>query len=101
MASRSMRVAYVPATKENSVMKTTRGSSAMKSKGLIEGAAAVVALVMASGAAADEWTAYGRDLQGTRYSPLARITPDNVARLELAWTFRTGDIADGRRGDGK
>ena len=33
---------------------------------------------------------------GTRYSPLTQITPDNVAQLRPAWTFHTGDIADGK-----
>ncbi|MBB2926580.1 glucose/quinate/shikimate family membrane-bound PQQ-dependent dehydrogenase [Paraburkholderia silvatlantica] len=39
-----------------------------------------------------EWPAYGRDQQGTRYSPLQQITPENVHNLEVAWTFRTGDM---------
>src|SRR6185369_7729796 len=33
----------------------------------------------------------GRDAQGTRYSPAAQITRDNVNRLEVAWTYRTGE----------
>jgi len=37
------------------------------------------------------WPAYGGDPGGTRYSPLEQITPANVDRLEVAWTFRTGD----------
>jgi quinoprotein glucose dehydrogenase len=40
---------------------------------------------------AGEWAAYGRDALGTRYSPLAQITRDNVARLQVAWTFHTGE----------
>lgn len=39
-----------------------------------------------------EWSAYGRDLTGRRYSELAVIRPDNVAKLERAWTYRTGDL---------
>jgi quinoprotein glucose dehydrogenase len=39
-----------------------------------------------------DWPAYGRDQQGTRYSPLQQITPENVHQLEVAWTFRTGDM---------
>jgi quinoprotein glucose dehydrogenase len=46
----------------------------------------------ASGADAADWPAYGRTEQGTRYSPLAQITPDNVKNLAVAWTFRTGDM---------
>lgn len=40
---------------------------------------------------AGEWIAYGRTGEGTRYSPLTRITRKNVAQLEPAWTFRTGE----------
>jgi quinoprotein glucose dehydrogenase len=39
-----------------------------------------------------DWQSYGRTAYGDRYSPLAQITPDNVSKLEPAWTFRTGDI---------
>lgn len=38
-----------------------------------------------------DWPEYGRTPQGTRYSPLAQITPDNVKHLTVAWIFRTGD----------
>src|SRR5256885_1816964 len=38
-----------------------------------------------------DWPAYGHDAGGTRYSPLAEITPGNVARLRVAWVYRTGD----------
>jgi quinoprotein glucose dehydrogenase len=41
---------------------------------------------------AADWPAYGRTPQGTRYSPLAQITPQNVKNLKVAWTFRTGDM---------
>lgn len=39
-------------------------------------------------AAAGDWPMYHRDLEGTRYSPLASLTPSNVDDLELAWTYR-------------
>ena len=39
-----------------------------------------------------EWTAYGRDAFGSRFSPLTQITRDNVAGLEVAWTYRTGEV---------
>jgi quinoprotein glucose dehydrogenase len=38
-----------------------------------------------------DWTANGRDAAGTRYSPAATITRDNVSRLQVAWTYRTGE----------
>jgi glucose dehydrogenase len=37
---------------------------------------------------AGDWPMYNRDLAGTRYSPLAQITPGNVGRLTQAWTYR-------------
>jgi quinoprotein glucose dehydrogenase len=37
---------------------------------------------------------YGSDAGGSRYSPLAEITPENAAHLELAWEFHTGDHHD-------
>ena len=39
-----------------------------------------------------EWHFYGRTPFGQRYSPLDQITPDNVAKLQPAWTYRTGDV---------
>jgi quinoprotein glucose dehydrogenase len=39
-----------------------------------------------------EWTAYGRDAFGGRFSPLTQITRDNVSRLDVAWTYRTGEM---------
>jgi quinoprotein glucose dehydrogenase len=37
------------------------------------------------------WTANGRDAQGTRYLPASEITRETVRRLEVAWTYRTGE----------
>lgn len=37
-----------------------------------------------------DWLAYGNSRHGTRYSPADQINRENVAQLELAWTFRTG-----------
>jgi quinoprotein glucose dehydrogenase len=36
-----------------------------------------------------DWPAYGRDPGGARFSPLEQIRRDNVARLEVAWTYHT------------
>ncbi|TPK67042.1 MULTISPECIES: glucose/quinate/shikimate family membrane-bound PQQ-dependent dehydrogenase [unclassified Mesorhizobium] len=41
---------------------------------------------------AGEWHFYGRTPYGQRYSPLDQITPENVANLQPAWTYRTGDV---------
>jgi quinoprotein glucose dehydrogenase len=37
------------------------------------------------------WVANGRDVQGTRYFPASQIARDTVGRLEVAWTYRTGE----------
>jgi quinoprotein glucose dehydrogenase len=42
-----------------------------------------------------DWPAYGGDHKATRYSPLDQITPENVAKLEQIWEFRTGDLPEG------
>jgi quinoprotein glucose dehydrogenase len=38
------------------------------------------------------WEHWGGDRGGTRFSPLARITPANVGNLVRAWEFRSGDL---------
>lgn len=61
-------------------------------------AAIADAAPLADGAAAD-WRHYGRTPAGTRYSPASQITPANVDELQVAWTFRTGDITTGAADD--
>lgn len=41
---------------------------------------------------ASEWTHYGGDAGGSRHSTLTQITPENVAGLDPAWSFSTGDL---------
>lgn len=36
-----------------------------------------------------EWLAFGNSKAGTRYAAIDQLTPANVSRLELAWTFAT------------
>jgi quinoprotein glucose dehydrogenase len=43
-----------------------------------------------------EWSSYGRDPGGSRYSPLTQINRENVKQLKVAWTYRTGDLSDGK-----
>ncbi|HLV88040.1 MAG TPA: pyrroloquinoline quinone-dependent dehydrogenase [Candidatus Sulfotelmatobacter sp.] len=45
---------------------------------------------------ASEWPNYGNDPGGMRYSPLAQINKQNVTQLQVAWTFHTGDVSDGK-----
>ncbi len=36
---------------------------------------------------ANDWASYGHDAGGGRFSPLTQITPDNVSKLGVAWTY--------------
>jgi quinoprotein glucose dehydrogenase len=47
------------------------------------------------------WSFYGGDPGGTRYSELAQINRGNVARLRVAWTYRTGELGEGFASAGK
>jgi PQQ-dependent dehydrogenase (methanol/ethanol family) len=51
-------------------------------------------LVVAAGAPAAQedadWPIPGKNVAGFRYSALEEITPENVARLAVAWTFSVG-----------
>jgi len=38
------------------------------------------------------WLYYGQDQGAARYSPLTQINAANVNKLELAWTYRHGDL---------
>ena len=38
------------------------------------------------------WLLFRRTYDGWGYSPLAQITPANVGRLELVWSFATGQV---------
>ncbi len=50
----------------------------------------IAAFALAIGRAQTDWPMYGHDAGARRFSPLKQITPANVARLQLAWTFHTG-----------
>jgi quinoprotein glucose dehydrogenase len=63
-----------------------RGGWAVVSAGI-----ACAALVAPIAGEEVDWSAYGRDEQGTRYLPASVITRDNVGELELAWTYRTSE----------
>ena len=43
-----------------------------------------------------EWRTHGGDPGHTQFSPLDQIDTSNVARLEVAWTYTTGDAREGR-----
>jgi quinoprotein glucose dehydrogenase len=42
-----------------------------------------------------DWPYYGGDAGGSRYSRIAQINRSNVARLQVAWEYHTGDMSDG------
>src|SRR6478736_3054132 len=50
-------------------------------------AASLPLAVSQAAPSAKDWPAYGHDASGGRFSPLTQITPDNVSKLEVAWTY--------------
>ena len=89
----------------NIVIKRRPFSNAVRAYGGVFAAAlASTAVISAPAARAadtsapDEWAFYGHDAGGQRFSPLRQVNQTNVAKLKLAWTFHTGDIADGKDG---
>ena len=56
---------------------------------------ALLVLSLTMGAHAEEWPHPGGDKGGQSYSRLEQINRGNVHRLEVAWTFDTGDWSDG------
>ena len=44
---------------------------------------------------ADAWPTYKGDYSGRRYSPLNKITTENVASLTSAWMYRTSNYGAG------
>ncbi|MEM9169618.1 MAG: pyrroloquinoline quinone-dependent dehydrogenase [Pseudomonadota bacterium] len=55
----------------------------------VEGRAAVVAPAPTD---RRDWAHYGGDAGGARYSSLTAVTRGNVASLDVAWTYSTGDM---------
>ncbi len=43
----------------------------------------------------NRWEHYGREVDNTRYAPFDQINADNVNRLAVAWTYRTGATTTG------
>jgi len=55
----------------------------------------IVLLALSSAAPAQEWSSYGGDVGGTRYSPLKQIDRQNVKNLQRAWTYHMGEVDRG------
>jgi quinoprotein glucose dehydrogenase len=64
-------------------MKSNRDFFARASAALL----AATILLPLPGHTLEEWPTYGHDYGDTRYSPLAQITPVNVAALKPVWTY--------------
>lgn len=45
--------------------------------------------------APQDWQHYSNGPQGTRFTPLDQINKGNIDKLQVAWTYRTGEIAEG------
>jgi quinoprotein glucose dehydrogenase len=50
-----------------------------------------------SGGVVDGWPVWGHSSLGQRYSANTQITPENVKDLQVAWTYRTGDLSEGSK----
>ncbi|HVP48045.1 MAG TPA: PQQ-binding-like beta-propeller repeat protein, partial [Bryobacteraceae bacterium] len=51
---------------------------------------ATLLLLANAGLCQTDWPTYGNDAGAMRFSSLRQIQANNVQRLKLAWTFRTG-----------
>ncbi len=59
--------------------------------GLVASAPALAEDTVAGG----DWPTYGHDKGGQRHSPLAEITPDNVAGLTPVWSYHMRPVTEG------
>lgn len=41
-----------------------------------------------------DWMHWGNTTHGDRFAALTQITPENIDQLEVAWTFRTGELPE-------
>ncbi len=64
-------------------------------------AAGLAAAIHAQKTADGDWPMYGRDLAGTKFSPLKQITAENAGRLQPAWNLTLVERPQGQgRGRG-
>src|SRR5688500_18951538 len=62
---------------------------------ILAAAALAAATSHAQSPQSSDWGFYGRDSGGQRHSPLAQVNRSNVDDLEVAWTYRTGELGAG------
>ena len=55
----------------------------------------LLVLALATVSLSADWPHYAGGPSSTRYSPLTQITTANVAALQVAWTYDTGDAFEG------
>src|SRR5260370_17356967 len=60
---------------------------------------AVLLFVLACGPSTDDWRVTGGDPGNSRYSTLDQINTGNVGRLQVAWTYHTGDLPPDGHGE--
>ncbi|RWR22997.1 membrane-bound PQQ-dependent dehydrogenase, glucose/quinate/shikimate family [Sinirhodobacter populi] len=70
------------------------GASVFVPHGVVSAAGTAVARAPVDAPEESRWQYYGRTPDGTRFAPEAQITPENVDKLTVAWTFRTGEMAE-------
>ena len=56
---------------------------------------ALFAVLLVTCAFAQDWRYYAGDAGGSKYSSLKQINRANVSRLQVAWTYHTGDVSNG------
>jgi quinoprotein glucose dehydrogenase len=74
---------------------------ALRILSLLSAGGLAAASVRAQAPAASDWGYYGGDALGQHFSSLDQINRSNVARLEVAWTYRTGELGAGFARGGK
>lgn len=84
----------------HSVCPVVRDAFAVVCSALIVGLPAMSASAQSAAppvrsSATVDWTYYGHDAAGTKYSPAVAITRENVARLMPVWSYRSGDYIVG------
>ena len=57
-------------------------------------AALIAGVANGASPAPGDWPSSGRDLGSQRYAPLTQITPANVAKLRVAWTYHLKPAAE-------
>ena len=94
-----------PRSRADSNFRTDRRASLHRSLGRALAVSTGLVLLLAVGCSQTSdldptgpvagWPEYAGSKGGGHYSPLRQITKQNVDRLEIAWTYHTGDVATG------